>query len=1292
MKTKLHFIAALAFVAIAAEAFGGWDVPPSVRTIALNDVLKASSEMTLEKYPDADTILIDSVTYEKYEPDGTSVVWDDTYTKILTDRGRRNEETASLHFNVFYGTNEVIAAEIIKPSGDIVKIDLTRNSQIMVDPGSMSANIYDPNDKIITVSYPGLEIGDIVRLAFKETRSKTRIPNAWSDYRVFESTMPIDRYSYYVEAPKELPLKTLALRDEVSGTITNYTEKCESGTMHIWNVTNVPQIFPEPNMPALYTVAQRVLVSTLGSWEEVSKWYWNLSLPHLTPSPEMEAMVKEILSNSGDSDESRLWNIFTWVSQNIRYMGITTETESPGYEPHDAKVTFEKRYGVCRDKAALLVAMLRAAGFDAYPVLIHVGEKRDKAVPMTFFNHAIVCVREKDGTYRLMDPTNESTADFLPAYLADKSYLVARPEGETLLVSDIIPAHQNMAFITNTGRVDKSGNLTLSAKIEFEGLNDSTYRSFFRSIPNERRKTFLEGIVKARLPGASLKAYEISPTELSDTGAPLVVTLEIEAKDYLASGGGITLVNLPRFATAFGYVNFIIGTTGLDKREFPLETEEACGVAETTTLEISENRGAPLSLPDFASFSTNGITFSQNISVSEKNKGRGIYTIIKRRERFEINKTTFEPNEYLGLKESLHEVERFRNQRVIFPGQESELDKNADIRILNRETIYDIADNNSWTTTVSVTREILTYAGRKSASELIINYNPIWEEVELLHASVTNLDGTVHIVRDEEINIMDAAWVASAPRYPAAKKMVVSLPGVEIGSIVSTSYRVVKKNALFFFVEHCFQSVNPMVKDRLVINSTDNMTYAISAANTDPRIQSSVVTNGMVESVQFEITNPETLPREEYLPKPGFYADMITASSGDWIQYFTAINEDFRKNASTNDSPKAVALAKKLCEGIDNPLKKVEALRNYVMRNIRLAGPAFTALPIGGTKADITLQDGYANRYDRAILLCAMLQGAEIGPQFKIEPVLTEPTPVVVAMGITEDMAIRTLPQPGLFTIPLVSVSDYYGMFNIFLNDTDEYTPIFANDSNYSRVIRIAAPGKSMDEIEIIRPEEGFENFTSVRSAIELNAAGDAIITVTNFCSGIDSGSMRRAFSEMTPEELRRFHLDLIGSYSRLAKPIGEIGIETNKHPHYFTYQCQAPSYASKAENILSVDIGKAEPVIRLRADTRTKPIQIIGTDSDERVITIIMPEETEEVLSMPKSIIVNEKEMHIPSRIFIPELCLNNNNRFELKITDITTSTYSPILLPEYHATLLELNKKLTKPEQHIIVIKLSD
>ena len=88
----------------------------------------------------------------------------------------------------------------------------------------------------------------------------------------------------------------------------------------------------------------------------------------------MEAKARELAA--GKSTQEIIEALFTFVSQEIRYMGITTEEEAPGYEPHDVSITFENRYGVCRDKAALLASMLRIAGVDAFPVIIMAGPKR----------------------------------------------------------------------------------------------------------------------------------------------------------------------------------------------------------------------------------------------------------------------------------------------------------------------------------------------------------------------------------------------------------------------------------------------------------------------------------------------------------------------------------------------------------------------------------------------------------------------------------------------------------------------------------------------------------------------------------------------------------------------------------------------------------------------------------------------------------------------------------------------------------------------------------------------------
>ena len=277
---------------------------------------------------------------------------------------------------------------------------------------------------------------------------------------VFEGTGLIRHLTYEIYEPGDKPLKRIVVRDEVPGTVKHTTEKlADNLSVQRWEVTNVPRMFPEPSMPSDLLVLQRLLVSTTPDWQTISKWYYDVCRPHLDAiTPEMKKTVAE-LTQYAQTEPDRIQAIFYHVAQKIRYMGLTPEKDRPGFEPHDVRLTFENKYGVCRDKAALLVALLEAAGFKAYPVLVNVGTKRDPEVPSPDFNHAIVSVELKQGEYLLMDPTAENTKDLLPAYECDQSYLVCRPEGETIRTSPIIPPEQNMLTVKTTGTLDLHGTL-----------------------------------------------------------------------------------------------------------------------------------------------------------------------------------------------------------------------------------------------------------------------------------------------------------------------------------------------------------------------------------------------------------------------------------------------------------------------------------------------------------------------------------------------------------------------------------------------------------------------------------------------------------------------------------------------------------------------------------------------------------------------------------------------------------------------------------------------------------------
>ncbi len=114
-------------------------------------------------------------------------------------------------------------------------------------------------------------------------------------------------------------------------------------------------------------------------------------------TPGMKQTVDDLTAGKS-AEEDRIKSIFYFVSKKIRYMGLTPEKDRPGFEPHDVEITFGKKYGVCRDKAALLVSMLREAGMERLPgAHQRWRQTRTRKCPTPDFNHAIVSVQLPEG-------------------------------------------------------------------------------------------------------------------------------------------------------------------------------------------------------------------------------------------------------------------------------------------------------------------------------------------------------------------------------------------------------------------------------------------------------------------------------------------------------------------------------------------------------------------------------------------------------------------------------------------------------------------------------------------------------------------------------------------------------------------------------------------------------------------------------------------------------------------------------------------------------------------------------
>ena len=128
------------------------------------------------------------------------------------------------------------------------------------------------------------------------------------------------------------------------------------------------------------------------SWGRLARAFAELVEPRAAAAPDVKAVAAE-LTQGKTTRWDRVRALTDFVQKKIIYLSLTLDKDSlAGYRPHPAFDVLRDRLGDCKDKATLLVAMLRAIGDDGHVVLVHANAPLavDPEWPTNNFDHAIV--------------------------------------------------------------------------------------------------------------------------------------------------------------------------------------------------------------------------------------------------------------------------------------------------------------------------------------------------------------------------------------------------------------------------------------------------------------------------------------------------------------------------------------------------------------------------------------------------------------------------------------------------------------------------------------------------------------------------------------------------------------------------------------------------------------------------------------------------------------------------------------------------------------------------------------
>jgi hypothetical protein len=288
--------------------------------------------------------------------------------------------------------------------------------------------------------------------------------------------------NYHVRT-KEIEIEWANL--DISAENTHPDLRCEStDNSMVCRAVNVEPLEIETNeywrdkIRGLHVVAD-------ANWPTLIKNMDSLYQQAFTSTDNLESLFQE-LTQGLQTNEERINAIFRFVSEDVRYVSLSTQGHS--HQPHTVDSVIENRYGDCKDKTALLHALLSRLGLSPVPRLVATYRTTTEALSLPsigYFNHIILCF-EWQGQEYCLDPTDYQTHwNYTSEWIQGKVSLALEPDAEPELIK-VAKYRWRMDVVTDITITEDGGSDEKQTRI-YHGEYAAHLRSQLQDSDEEER-------------------------------------------------------------------------------------------------------------------------------------------------------------------------------------------------------------------------------------------------------------------------------------------------------------------------------------------------------------------------------------------------------------------------------------------------------------------------------------------------------------------------------------------------------------------------------------------------------------------------------------------------------------------------------------------------------------------------------------------------------------------------------------------------------------------------------------
>lgn len=321
----------------------------------------------------------------RFDAEGTH-----TYTfqrfQILTRQGLSSVGTVNLVWSPPRETIQVHALRIIR-DGQAIDVLAGQDFQTLRREDNLESAMLDGR-LTATLQPRDLRVGDILELAFTIHDSQGVLAPHLEAFDSVGSGETVDRYRLRALWSDDHPIRVMASAP--------WADVRPRRTGHDW-VYEIdardlqPERIPD-DIPVRFTLSRTVQFTDFADWSEASRLMAPLyeRAATLEADSPLRAEIERIRAEN-DTDAGRAMAALRLVEDQVRYLALSMGEGN--YTPATADEVWRSRYGDCKGKTVLLLALLKALGIDAEPTLVSTGwgDGLDAQLPvLAWFDHVIV--------------------------------------------------------------------------------------------------------------------------------------------------------------------------------------------------------------------------------------------------------------------------------------------------------------------------------------------------------------------------------------------------------------------------------------------------------------------------------------------------------------------------------------------------------------------------------------------------------------------------------------------------------------------------------------------------------------------------------------------------------------------------------------------------------------------------------------------------------------------------------------------------------------------------------------